>query len=144
MKLILFCSFRCKIALPVPPAKHPVLSQFGLPVQSMPDNSDHDNGSSSKAVESSLELSRLIILRARRTYFKSSKARAAGHVATDFRAPIDGSNPTQLSQYRAEIEGVLGDIFVQLRDMCEEIAETTCQRRTRLVADRVDQIEAFR
>jgi hypothetical protein len=114
-------------------------------VQSISSQGDADGGSSaSKAVESSLEFSRLIILRGRRSYYKSSKARAAGHSSTDFRAPIDGSNSTLLGQYRAEIEGVLSDIFVQLRDACEEIAEATCQRRTMLVAERVDQIEAFR
>ena len=62
----------------------------------------------------------------------------------DHRAPIDANNAENLKLYRTEIEGVLNDIFVQLRDTCEELAEAICQRRTNLVAGRVDDVEAFR
>ena len=117
------CSPRCHLPLPVPPAKHPELSQFGAPLQV--------SSGGAQAGQSSLEMSRLLILRARRTF---SKAR---------RVTTDGGRSSG-QEYREELEGVLADIFVQLRDMCEELAESICQRRTLLVAERVEQVEAFR
>ena len=118
------CLYRCHLSLPVPPAKHPELSHFGTPLLL-------STVGETQAGQSSLDMSRLLILRARRTFSKTRRLAVSQ----------DSANG---KQYREELEGVLADIFVQLRDMCEEVGETICQRRTLLVAERVEQVEAFR
>lgn len=129
---------RSAIVAPALPGKAPAFVQFmaegcgELPVDH---SSDQVSQSSDVCIEkASPDSSKLLILRARRSYFRDQK---------DNFKPA-GENSNALVQHATEVQGVIQRILSELQLMCEELGDQMAATLRELVSSRKRDIERFR
>jgi hypothetical protein len=138
---------RCRLPLPSPPSKSTDISHFLDPITSLPSSAPSSSlpltfsSSSSvaaKSIECTLEMSRLIILRARRLWkqqIASSPSASEGSLAL---------SQSSLSAYQVEITNVLRFIYHDIVTTIRRYQEILTTHRTQLIQDRTNAIDIYK
>jgi hypothetical protein len=145
---------RCAIAPLTPPGKEPAFTKFmheGREMLTPEMFGDKSSSSSTPVVVSTasssdmsiqhatLETSKLLILRARRSFLREQREESLNSFDTSPTFKVDVT-----SKHGIEVQGVLRLIYSQLRDMCEAYGEEYSTTLKALMANRTAHIENFR
>lgn len=127
---------RCRIPLPSPPPKSADISHFLDPITALPSSIPASSlplsisSSSTRSIECTLEMSRLIILRARRLYKQQVEASPPIH--------------SRFTSYQLEITHVLRFIYHDILTTITRYQEILTAYRTQIIQDRTHAIDYYK